>query len=239
MAEALRLSYRSNILDYLLKEGENIGIVHANTNVRATGKVDVYFFRVVGRAPLNLEYREELPVIPAGEKLDYGVISKEAFNGSEEDDYFKVSDPFIIYHMGVGIYPDRIRLFKMINGVPQQTLDFDLQVTPDKDHSFIDGMLSPYDEPKAISQEIVVKGVRIRYGLKNTYSFDVQPVLKFLGAMYVVQQITDDETINKIIEGKIPCRFEPLGWLTPFTFTKPDEWKEATEVDINKVSRRW
>lgn len=242
-----RMSPRAHILDSVLIPNENLALLFPTSNTLSDGEVKAWFFRVISRSKINFTYDSELPVIAAGKPLldpvtntpYYGSITKDTFNsGITEDDYLRIPDnyPFLIYHYAVGIRPSYIWLYKEYNGTRDRVMFPNLEITPGAKHDYVDGYLSPFDSPRVIATDIVTKGIRVKYSFYNDSDRDTRPSLHFLGAAYAVVPITKKDAIDKMISGKIPCRFQPVFSLRAFSFTKPDEWVEPVIINIDRIA---
>lgn len=246
----MRERYNAPILEHVLLPQENLALVFPTSDILSSGEVKMWFFRVISTSPINFVYGQEIGEITAQSVLKdendnpiWGSITKNTFNsGIDEDDYLYIPDnrPFLIYHYAIGIKPADLQIYRSYNGKPRQVMFPNLLLQPGANYDYIDGYLSPYDDPRAIAEDIITNKIRIRYAFKNNSSEDVIPQLRFVGMAYTVVPIENEAMIKMMLAGKIPCRFEPVNGLTPFDFTKPDNWPEPVIADVStfrEVSR--
>lgn len=223
------------IAERVLRPNMNLALVLATDRTTAEGEVKAWFFRVMRAVPLHLVYDSELSSIAPGANLTQNYIGVGGFGSG--DDFLQVPDdyPFRVYHYAIGLKPSGIWLYRQYAGVLQKVLYPKVAQALGNKYDFIDGTLSPYDEPTVAAEDVIVKGVKVMYGFKNDAAFDIRPSIRLLGVGYDVLPITESACIDKLISGAIRCTYLTLGGFRTFTFTKPREWVEATVITQSKL----
>lgn len=224
-----------SIVDDVLEPNMNLALVLGTERTTSHGEVRCWFFRVMRAMPLVLVQSKQMPNIAPGATLAPNYIGVTGFGAG--DDFLEIPDdrPFQIYHYAIGLRPSTIRMYRQYAGVMQAVLYPKVTHAVGNPYGFADGVMSPFIKPTVIAKDIVVEGVRVRYGFNNDSAIAVRPSIKVLGAGYDVLPITDPTFINRIIAGIIPCAFEPLGGFRTFTFTKPKEWQDETVITQQKL----
>jgi len=231
-----RASLRTPILDVLLQESQNISLV-LPIEIAKAPKFEMYFFRVFRRFPLHRTYDSEMPSIGAGATLASNYIGDDGFGTG--DDLFELWEerPFRVYHFGIGIRPGEIWLYKEIPaGVLQTGLSMKTPSYVGDKRDYISGLLSPYDEPTVATETVLYHKLSMYLGFKNDSARAIRPSLRFLGAGYDLIPLKENNVLNAMLSGRIPCRFLTMGGLKMFTFVTPDEWSPyKVEVDAKKI----
>jgi len=226
-------SISTPITDVLLKENDNLALIFPE-DISNEPEFELFFFRTMRRYPLHRVYDSEMPEIPEGGTIDFRYLGKDGLGSG--DDILEVWEerPFRILHFTFGISPKDIWLYKAIPADVSQTgLGYETPTKIGDKHDFIDGELSPYENPTVAAETVIYHKLSATIGLKNNYSFPIKPKLKILGAGYDVLPITDREFINKMLAGVKPVRYITVGGLRQFTYTVPEEWK-ANKVIVDK-----
>lgn len=130
-----------------------------------------------------------------------------------------------LYQVFVGIAPPRMRLFKFY---PELYLGGSLdkvtatQTPTSTSFGFVDGIMSPYDDPTTAGEVFIPKELKVQWQLFNPENFAVIPLVKFVIRNMVVQWFNPDnggdkQIISGIMAGKIPCRlWSPGGYIPPY-----------------------
>jgi len=222
------------IADVILSEQQNFAIVLPITGLK---EFDLFFFRVLRRYPLHRIYDSELSEIAAGKTVEANFLGTTGIGSG--DDILEVDKefPFRFLHFGIGIRPSEIGIYKVCPADTIQTA-FGYKVPPkvgDK-FDFIPGYLSDYDMPTVATETIVYYNLSCHYGFKNWAGRAIRPSLRIFGAGYDALQITDDNFINGMISGRIPCRYLTVGGLRVFTWVVPDAWAPPRRVSANVIA---
>lgn len=224
----------------LLAENMNFALIFP-VRIRNDWKFELFFFRVMRRYVLHRTYDSELSELSAygqtGYSVDFKYVGETAMGSGDDVLSIWHEYPFRILHFGIGIRPSEIWLYKAIpSGYPQTGWGYKILPSVGNKRDYIDGYLSPYDEPTVASETILYYKLTVYLGLVNSSGRKVRPSLKFFGAGYDCIPITSREIINRMIVGAIPCRFITVGGLTEFPYAIPGEWKNnSVEVDKKLV----
>jgi hypothetical protein len=145
------------------------------------------------------------------------------------DDIFTMSEerPYRILHFGIGIYPENVKVWKQQpSGVTLTGWSRKIVTKAGDPFDYIDGNLSPFDEPTRISESVMWFKGSLYLGLRNDEPISVTPKLHILGGGYDSWLLTDKSLADKMVKGVIPCRFITVGGLAEYQYTIPEEWKE-------------
>lgn len=226
----------------LLKENENLCLIFP-ADIGKKPTFSLYFFRVMRRYPLNLSY-DRLPELTVDEKRDFNFFGEMGFGAISptSKDMFRIWEerPFRILHFGYGIRPSDVRVYKAIPAnVPQTGMGYELPTKVGDVFDYIDGKISPYEEPTVATETYLYHKLSFTLGLWNATERVVRPRIRFFGAGYDVIPIVDPTFINKILAGIKPCRFGTIGGLSMFTYVVPTEWagleKTVTREVVEKI----
>ena len=223
MSEAVYYDWKAPMRSIILKENMNFALVFP-IEVRRNVTLEIYVFRVARVHPVERVYL--LPNMLPGELIDFTYLGEQGLG--QGDDIFLMSEerPFRILHFGIGIYPRNLKVWR------QQPSGFTTTgwsrkvVTKAGDPlDYIDGNLSPFDEPTRVSETIIWHKGSVYFAFRNDEPVSVTPKLHILGAGYDTWLITDKAIADKIVRGVIPCRFISVGGLAEIQYTVPDEWR--------------
>jgi len=226
------------ILDAILEENQNLALIFP-IEIARKPKFALYFFRVMRRYPLHRTYDEELSEISPGGTVDFTYLGETGLGSG--DDILRVWEerPFRILHFAFGIRPNEVWLYRAIPAdVPQTGFGYQAKPAVGDKYDYIPGYLSPYDEPTVATETVLYHKLSVYIGLKNDAARPVRPSLRLLGAGYDVLPITNREFIEKMISGRIPCRFITVGGLQFFEYTVPGEWKGNEYIVDKEVVER-
>jgi hypothetical protein len=220
----------------LLKENENLALVFPR-DIGRRPTYDLYFFRVMRRYPLNLSY-DLLPEMTVDEKRDFNFLGEQGFGAISptSKDMFRIWEerPFRILHFGYGIRPAGVRVYKAVPAnTPQTGMGYELPTKVGDVFDWVDGSISPYEEPTVATETYLYHKLSFTLGLWNKSNRVVKPRVRFFGAGYDTIPILDRAFIEKILAGVKPCRFGTVGGLSIFTYVVPDEWK-GHEVTVTR-----
>ncbi|MEM2351297.1 MAG: hypothetical protein QXT26_02705 [Thermoproteota archaeon] len=209
----------------LLKENENLVLIFPK-DISKQMVFELYFFRVMRRAPLVYAY-DKLPELAPGAILDFNYLGKDGFGVGDDILSIWEQRPFRIYHFGIGVTPGDIRVYKASpSGTPQTGMAMRLPTKVGDSFDFFDASLSPYDEPTVASETYLYYKMSLDLGFANVSPImPKKPRLKLVGASYDVVPIVDPAFIDKIMAGIKPARFATVGGLQMFTYAVPDDWK--------------
>jgi hypothetical protein len=220
----------------LLKENENLALILPK-DIGRRPTFELYFFRVMRRYPINMSY-DLLPELVVDEKRDFNFLGEQGFGAISpaSKDMMRIWEerPFRILHFGYGIMPSGVRIYKAIPAnTPQTGMAYELPTKVGDVYDWIDGTISPYDNPTVATETYLYHKLSFTLGLWNKTNRVVKPKMRFLGAGYDCIPITDKAFIEKILAGVKPCRFGTIGGLAIFTYVVPREW-EGMGIVITK-----
>lgn len=226
---------RTPILKVVLKENDNLALIFPQQLLET---FDLYFFRVMRRKILHRTYDSELSAIAANSTLDFSKFGKTAPDSGDDILECWKERPWRILHFASGIRPSEIWWYQSQPADQEQTgwaYETPSKITDKFDG--VPGFLSPYDCPTVATEMVTYYKSSIYPGLRNDSDRSIRPSVRFLGAGYDCLQLTDPTEIDKMIAGRVPCRFVTVGGLAFFTYTVPDKWKAATQVNSATIER--
>ncbi|MEM2618770.1 MAG: hypothetical protein QW356_04715, partial [Candidatus Hadarchaeales archaeon] len=139
------------ITKILLKENENLVAVFPR-DIAKKPTYELYFFRVMRRYPIVYSY-DTLPEIPAGGKTNFGFLGDVGLNAGNDKITIWEERPYRLYHFGIGVRPDGIRVYRAIpSGVPQTGLGYMEPTEVGSPYDYFDSDTSPYDAPTVVSE---------------------------------------------------------------------------------------
>ncbi|MDD3493515.1 MAG: hypothetical protein PHU95_03535 [Candidatus Thermoplasmatota archaeon] len=219
------------IVEVLLKENENIGLVFPVTQLK---EYDIYFFRVMRRFPLHRVYNTTLPELAAGGTQTLAYLGDTGMGTGNDTLEIWEQLPLRLLHFAFGIAPDDIALYRASPaGYLQTGFAYQTPTIVGDDFDFVTGDLSPYDMPTVTTETIMHYKASLEIGLENRSDVVVRPSIRILGAGYDTIQITCEDFIKKIIAGIKPCRFITVGGLQMFSPSIPSEWSDDGKMRVN------
>lgn len=227
---------KAPIRTLILKENYNFALIFPIT-VRKEMLLELFFFRVARMCPIERVY--VLPEIPARTTIDFTYFGEAGLGGG--DDIFTMFEerPYRILHFGYGVYPPNVKIYRQ-QPIGYTTTGWSRKM-PTKvgdPVDYIDGYISPFDDPTKASETVMWLKGSIAFGIKNDEAVAVRPKIRFLGAGYDCWLITDRSIIEKAIKGVIPCRFITVGGLAEITYTIPEEWAgKGYKLSMHDVAR--
>ena len=157
------------------------------------------------------------------------------------DNLFEVDTTLRLYQIFFGIKGSDIRAYLSYpSGTPRRSLDIK-SISSKADFGFIDGSMSPYNDPKPVSEIWVPKDLDIGFAWYNRASVAQLIQTKWIINMYGVQPIKDVDLVEKILKRKgegANCRIVTMGGLGPFVYSAHAIWGvspikfDATRDDI-------
>jgi len=227
------------IAEAVLAENQNLALIFP-VDIGKTPSSELYFFKVLRRFPAHWFY-DLLPSIGAGGKLDFAYLGSTGHGSGDDILAIREERPFRILHLGVGVEPGGIRVYKAIPAdVPQTGSGYETPTKIGDKFDFFDKTLSPFDAPTVASETVVYHKLSVHFGFLNTTTASQTPLLRIFGAGYDCVQITSMDIINRILAGNIPCRFLTIGGLALFTYVVPPDWKKGvilSEKELEKIMK--
>ena len=155
---------------------------------------------------------------------------------SSIDNIFEVKQADILYQLFYGIQGvDRRAYLQYPSGKPRRNLSVKA-VYMKADYGYIDGRMSPYNDPKPCSEIWVPRNVDIAFSWYNTAPVSQRIITKWIINMYRVQVVRDVDLVDKIINRKIECRIVTLGGIEQFQYEPSAVWgvNPVTLTDTKK-----
>jgi len=125
-------------------------------------------------------------------------------------DLFNIPNSSDVYQVFAGVAPSYIRFVwkqppvaKSLGTLSQSTI-FDQATYYEIG---FDGFMSPFEQPSADTEMFAIPGVSLSLYIINTVSVPVVPTFKFIINRMSTVPVTDQNTINGIMSGKIPAKF--------------------------------
>jgi len=205
-----------------------------------------------GIVPFRIETREQLIYNPYTVKYSSTVtrFAADTWKDSNKlghptdtsiDNLFEVDSKLRLYQLFFGIKGGDIRAYPTYpSGIPRRSLDIK-SISSKADFGYIDGNMSPYNDPKPVSETWVPKDLDIGFAWYNRGSVAQTIVTKWIVNMYGVKIIKDIDLVEKILKRKgegANCRIVTLGGLDPFIYNTNGVWGvspiklEATREEI-------
>lgn len=153
--------------------------------------------------------------------------------------YIDQSTPPRVIHFTVGIKPYSTRLYikypsgsAPINSIPNiETASAEVG----SDYSYIDGYISPFENPSELAEIFVPPKTHIEFQLYNPEDYTVRPALNIYGMIYKLQLLDPNgseyerKLIRKMAERSIPSAFATLG--DPDNLLSYSHLRDAWEVE--------
>ena len=127
-------------------------------------------------------------------------------------DMFNLTRPDEVLQVFTGIQPSYVRfIYKQPTTEKLMNLDQNINLSLSFYQQGFDGFISPFNDPSPDTEIFVLPGLSFSMVLINTVSVPVSPTINFIINRMRVTPITDKETINNILAGKIPAKIVSLG----------------------------
>jgi hypothetical protein len=81
--------------------------------------------------------------------------------------------------------------------------------------------MSPYNDPKPVSEVWIPKALDVGYSWYNRASVEQYVNVKWVINLYDVEILTNVDTVEKILNRKIECRIATLGGVDSFRYNIP------------------
>jgi hypothetical protein len=212
-------SEHQNIEDLRLKENWLVAL-----NFPGMGIVP---FRVLGIeqnqfSPYVVEYATGNEVFPADGWKDAAKIPHPADRSI--DNIFEVKQADILYQLFYGIKGVENRAYLQYpSGKPRRNLSVKAMYMK-ADYGYVDGRMSPYNDPKPCSEIWVPRNIDIAFSWYNTAPIPDEIITKWIINMYKVEVLRDVDIVDKIINRKLECRIVTLGGIESFSYDPSVIW---------------
>ena len=137
------------------------------------------------------------------------------------DNLFELTDAGHLLQLFCGIQHSDVRAYLTYpEGKTRRNLDVK-SVSRKADFGFIDGAMSPYNDPKPVSEVWIPKALDVGYSWYNRASVEQYVNVKWVLNLYDVEILQNVDMVEKILNRKIECRIATLGGLDSFRYNIP------------------
>jgi len=141
------------------------------------------------------------------------------------DNILEVDEAKHLYQVFYGIRPSDIRAYMNYpSGKTRRNLDIK-EVSARADFGYVDGNMSPYDDPQPVSEFWVPKDLDVSFGWHNPASVSQIVITKWVINLYAVEVIKDVDLVEKILKRRVECRIATLGGVESFSYAPENVWK--------------
>lgn len=184
-------------------------------------------FRVLGIeqnqfAPYLVKYSDDVEEFQPYQWKDAAKIPHP--DDASIDNIFEVKQANILYQIFYGIKgTDRRAYLQYPSGKPRRNLSVKA-VYMKADYGYVDGKMSPYDDPKPCSEVWIPRNIDVAFSWYNNAAVPQRILTKWIINIYNVQVIRDVDLVDKIINRKVECRIVTLGGIEHFQYDPVSVW---------------
>lgn len=140
------------------------------------------------------------------------------------DNILEIDTKLHLYQLFYGIRQSDVRAYLAYpEGKPRRNLDIKA-VSSRADYGFVDGSMSPYDDPKPVSEVWIPKDLDIGFSWYNRASVEQEIYVKWILNLYGVELIKDVDLVEKMLRRKVECRIATLGGVDSFIYDTNVVW---------------
>lgn len=140
------------------------------------------------------------------------------------DNILEIDTKLRLYQLFYGIRQSDVRAYLSYpEGKTRRSIDAKA-VSSRADFGFVDGSMSPYDDPKPVSEVWIPKDLDIGFSWYNRASVEQEISVKWIMNMYGVELIRDVDLVEKMIRRKVECRIATLGGVDSFIYDTKTVW---------------
>ena len=140
------------------------------------------------------------------------------------DNILEVDTALQLYQVFYGITPSVVRAYMNYpSGKPRRNLNIK-EVSSKADFGYIDGYMSPYDDPQSVSEFWVPKDLDVSFAWYNPASVSNIITTKWIINLYAVGIIKDVDLVEKILKRRVECRIVTLGGVDAFSYPVDNVW---------------
>jgi len=203
-------------------------------------------FRILAREqivwdPYVVKYSNTTTPFPADGWKDSSKIGHPT--DTSIDNIFEITDSSHIYQLMYGIRQSDVRAYLTYpEGKTRRNIDAK-SVSAKSDFGYVDGQMSPYDNPKPVSEIWIPKDVSIGFSWYNRSSVSQTIVVKWLLNLYSVEVVHDVDVVEKILNRRMECRIATVGGIDSMRYDISKVWGVeaipfgSTREDINEALR--
>ena len=187
-------------------------------------------FRVVAREQLKfdpyvVDYTSATNVFTADVWKDASKLGHPT--DTSVDNILEVDEALHLYQVFYGIRPSLIRGYMNYpSGKPRRNLDIK-EVSSKAHFGYVDGSMSPYDDPQPVSEFWVPKDLDVSFAWYNPASVSNIITTKWIINLYAVRVLRDVDLVEKILKRKgegAQCRIATLGGVESFNYSPENVW---------------
>lgn len=172
--------------------------------------------------PYVIKYSSSSTPFPADTWKDAAKIGHPT--DTSIDNILEVDNRLHLYQLFYGIRQSDVRAYLTYpTGKTRRNLDMK-SVSSKADFGYVDGAMSPYNDPKPCSEVWVPKALNIGFSWYNRASVAQTIAVKWIINMYSVQIIKDVDLVEKILKRKVECRIATLGGVETFAYGTKAIW---------------
>jgi len=143
------------------------------------------------------------------------------------DNILEIDNKLHLYQLFYGIRQSDVRAYLSYpEGKTRRNLDIKA-VSSRADFGYVDGSMSPYDDPKPVSEVWIPKDLDIGFAWYNRASVEQEIYVKWVLNLYGVELIKDVDLVEKMLKRKVECRIATLGGVDSFIYDAMVVWGVA------------
>ena len=184
-------------------------------------------FRILTREhitwdPYVVKYSSTTTPFPANGWKDSAKIGHPT--DTSIDNILEIETKLHLYQLFYGIRQSDVRAYLSYpEGKTRRNIDAK-SVSSRADFGFVDGSMSPYDDPKPVSEVWIPKDLDIGFAWHSRASVDQEIYVKWILNLYGVELIKDVDLVEKMIRRKVECRIATLGGVDSFIYDTKTVW---------------
>lgn len=212
-------------------------------------------FPDAGLVSFKVTAREQILLAPY--QINYS-STQACFGGDEWKDHAKIPHPtdtsidnilevdrkLHLYQLFYGIRPGCARSYLAYpTGKNRRSLD-KKEIVSKSSFGYVDGKMSPYDDPQPISEIWLPRDIDIGFAWYNPTGDNITINVSWLINRYKVELINSPDTVEKILNRTLTCRIATLGGIDSFSYSPMNVWGvspvplDATRAEIEKALKK-
>lgn len=191
--------------------------------------------------PYVVEYSSSTTPFPADGWKDSAKLRHPT--DTSIDNIIEVDNAAHIYQLFYGIKQQGARAYMSYpTGKTRRNLDAKT-ISARCDFGFVDGAMSPYDNPQPCSEVWIPKGIDVGFAWHNNSPVEEIVTTKWIMNIYAVELIEDINLIEKILGRKTECRIATMGGNDSFAYDTTAIWNmlpiplNSTKEEIADIMR--
>jgi len=172
--------------------------------------------------PYVIKYSSTTTPFPANGWKDSAKIGHPT--DTSIDNILEVDNKLHLYQLFYGIRQSDVRAYLSYpEGKTRRNLDIKA-VSSRADFGYVDGAMSPYNDPKPVSEVWIPKDLDIGFSWYSRASVEQEIYVKWVLNLYGVELIKDVDLVEKMLKRKIECRIATLGGIDSFIYDAKVVW---------------